>query len=73
MPLNVCFILRYYCTFHVQEYNINSVAEIKSVINAALLSKYENDSIVIQPIDVAIKHIGKLDVLTQINMYSVME
>ncbi|XP_032384533.1 adhesion G-protein coupled receptor G4 [Etheostoma spectabile] len=48
---------KYYSTFHIQEYNINSVAETKAIINAALLSKYENDSIVIQPMNVAIKHI----------------
>ncbi|TDH07474.1 hypothetical protein EPR50_G00106460 [Perca flavescens] len=56
---------KYYCTFHVQEYNTNSVAEIKAVINAALLSKYENDSIVIQPIDVAIKHIEPANCLEE--------
>ncbi|XP_044061882.1 adhesion G-protein coupled receptor G4 isoform X2 [Siniperca chuatsi] len=48
---------QYYCTFHVQEYNMNSVAEIETFINAALTSIYENDSIIIQTVDVAIKHI----------------
>lgn len=42
---------------------MNSVAEIQTFINAALTSKYENDSITIQTMDVAIKHIGKLDFL----------
>ncbi|KAK2848946.1 hypothetical protein Q5P01_008780 [Channa striata] len=40
---------QYYCAFHLQEYNINSVAEIKTLIDAALTSKYENGSIIIEP------------------------
>ncbi|XP_038556127.1 adhesion G-protein coupled receptor G2 isoform X2 [Micropterus salmoides] len=48
---------QYYCTFHVQEYSMNSVAEIASFIEAALTSKYENNSITIKTMDVAIKHI----------------
>ncbi|XP_049899008.1 adhesion G-protein coupled receptor G4 isoform X2 [Epinephelus moara] len=47
----------YYCTFHVQEYNKNSVADSKAFINAALTTKYDNGSIVIQTTDVVIKHI----------------
>lgn len=66
LPLIVSFISRYYSTFHVQEYSMNSVAEIKTFINAALTSKYENDSISIQTMDVVIKHIGELDFLMQI-------
>lgn len=45
---------------------MNSVAEIQTFINAALTSKYENDSIAIQSMDVAIKRIGMLDFLKQI-------
>ncbi|XP_037635374.1 adhesion G-protein coupled receptor G6 [Sebastes umbrosus] len=48
---------QYCCTFHVQEYNVNSAAETQTVIKAALTSKYENNSIIIQPTEVAIKHI----------------
>nr|XP_046262818.1 adhesion G-protein coupled receptor G4 isoform X3 [Scatophagus argus] len=48
---------RYYCTFHVQEYNMNSVAEIKTFIHAALTSKYQNNSLTVHTMDVAIKHI----------------
>lgn len=58
--LIVCFISRYFCTFHVQEYSMNSVAEMTTVINAALTSKYENGSISIQSRDVVIKHLGKM-------------
>lgn len=45
---------------------MNSVAEIASFIEAALTSKYENNSITIKTMDVAIKHIGTLDFLIQI-------
>ncbi|XP_067375708.1 adhesion G-protein coupled receptor G6 isoform X2 [Channa argus] len=38
----------YYCAFHVQEYSINSVAEVKTYINDALTSKYVNGSITIK-------------------------
>ncbi|XP_039976498.1 adhesion G-protein coupled receptor G2 [Xiphias gladius] len=48
---------QYYCIFHVQEYNIISLEEMIAFIDAALTSKYENGSIIIQAIDVAIKHI----------------
>ncbi|KAK9518261.1 hypothetical protein VZT92_023572 [Zoarces viviparus] len=48
---------QYYCTFHVQEYNMNSVADILTLINATLTSGYKNDSITIQTMDLAIKHI----------------
>ncbi|XP_071314384.1 adhesion G-protein coupled receptor G6 [Trachinotus anak] len=48
---------QYYCTFHIQEYNINSVAEILTFIQAALTSKYENGSIIIQATNVTVKHI----------------
>ncbi|XP_023277381.1 adhesion G-protein coupled receptor G4-like isoform X1 [Seriola lalandi dorsalis] len=48
---------QYYCSFHIQEYNINSVAEMIIFINASLTSKYENGSIVIQAMDVSIKQI----------------
>ncbi|KAM8908724.1 adhesion G-protein coupled receptor G4 [Spinachia spinachia] len=48
---------RYYCTFHVQEYGQNSLAEIEALIAAALTSGCEIDSIVIQTTDVAVKHI----------------
>lgn len=65
LPLTVFFIIRYYCAFHVQEYTLNSVAETKTLINAALTSKFKNDSITIETMDVVIKHIGKLDSLTQ--------
>ncbi|XP_067455735.1 adhesion G-protein coupled receptor G6 [Thunnus thynnus] len=48
---------QYHCTFHVQEHSINSIAEIKTFINATLMTKYENGSIIIETLDVAIKHI----------------
>ncbi|XP_035506328.2 adhesion G-protein coupled receptor G4 isoform X1 [Scophthalmus maximus] len=48
---------QYYCTFHVQEYNMNCVAEIITSIRTALTSKYENGSVVIEALDVAIKQI----------------
>ncbi|KAE8285729.1 Adhesion G-protein coupled receptor G4 [Larimichthys crocea] len=48
---------QYYCTFHVQEYSKNSAAEIKTFIYAALMSEYENGSITVKTMDVAIKHI----------------
>lgn len=65
LPLIVCSVGRYHCTFHVQECSMNSVAVIQTFINAALTSRYENDSITIQTMDVTIKHIGKLDFLKQ--------
>lgn len=58
--LIVFLLCRYYCTFHVQEYSQNSLAESKTFITAALTSGYETDSFAIQTIGVAIKHIGKL-------------
>ncbi|XP_068571143.1 adhesion G-protein coupled receptor G6 [Cebidichthys violaceus] len=48
---------QYYCTFHVQEDNTNSVAEILTFINGTLTAGYNNDSIAIQTTDLAIKHI----------------
>ncbi|KAL6117451.1 adgrg4 [Pungitius sinensis] len=48
---------QYNCTFHVQDYSQNSLAEIETFVTAALTSGYETDSIVIQTMDVAIKHI----------------
>lgn len=39
---------------------MNSVAESLTFINATLTSKYENDSITIQTMDVMIKHIGEV-------------
>ncbi|KAM9849666.1 adhesion G-protein coupled receptor G6 [Aulostomus maculatus] len=51
------FINRYTCTFHVQEYKIHSVTEVTTLIRAALTSKYENGSIVIETTEVDIKHI----------------
>ncbi|KAI9514626.1 hypothetical protein NQZ68_031513 [Dissostichus eleginoides] len=48
---------RYDCTFNVQEYNINSVAEIIAFIHVALTAKYLNNSIIIQTTEVAVKHI----------------
>nr|XP_040029884.1 adhesion G-protein coupled receptor G4 [Gasterosteus aculeatus aculeatus] len=48
---------QYYCTFHVQEYSQNSLAESERFITAALTSGYETDSFAIQTIGVAIKHI----------------
>lgn len=45
---------------------MNSVAEIITFINAALTSKYENGSITIQSMVVAIKQIGEMDFLTKI-------
>lgn len=64
LPLIEYFINRYSSTFHVQEYSINSVAEIKTFINAALMTKYENGSVIIETLYVAIKHIGKVAFLT---------
>lgn len=66
LPLTMCVIRRYYCTFHVQEYSKNSAAEIKTFIYAALMSEYKNGSITVKTMDVAIKHISKLALLTQI-------
>ncbi|KAF3838601.1 hypothetical protein F7725_010369 [Dissostichus mawsoni] len=48
---------RYDCTFNVQEYNINTVAEIIACIHVALTAKYVNNSIIIQTTEVAVKHI----------------
>ncbi|XP_035524672.1 adhesion G-protein coupled receptor G4 [Morone saxatilis] len=48
---------QYYCTFHVQDYSMYGVADSKTFIIAVLTSKYENDSISIQTMDVVIKHI----------------
>ncbi|XP_028271747.1 adhesion G-protein coupled receptor G4 isoform X2 [Parambassis ranga] len=48
---------QYYCIFHVQEYNIYSVSETENLINAALMSKYEDGSTVIQTIQLRLKHI----------------
>ncbi|KAL3044649.1 hypothetical protein OYC64_013021 [Pagothenia borchgrevinki] len=47
----------YNCTFNVQEYNVNTVAESIAFINATLRAKYVNNSIIIQTTEVAIKHI----------------
>lgn len=52
------FLRRYYCNFHVQEYKMSNVTEIQTLINAALTSNHENDSIAVQPTDLVIKHIG---------------
>ncbi|XP_047440345.1 adhesion G-protein coupled receptor G4 [Mugil cephalus] len=48
---------QYYCTFHVQEFNMNSVAESETFINVSLTSEYKNSSILIKTDDLAIKHI----------------
>ncbi|XP_030251405.1 adhesion G-protein coupled receptor G4 isoform X2 [Sparus aurata] len=48
---------QYYCNFHVQEYKMSNVTEIQTLINAALTSNHENDSIAVQPTDLVIKHI----------------
>nr|XP_012773042.2 adhesion G-protein coupled receptor G4 isoform X1 [Maylandia zebra]XP_023010521.2 adhesion G-protein coupled receptor G4 isoform X1 [Maylandia zebra] len=48
---------QYYCAFHVQECNKNTVAEIEILIQAALVSKYQNHSIIIQTVEVMIRHI----------------
>nr|XP_029133557.1 adhesion G-protein coupled receptor G4 isoform X8 [Labrus bergylta] len=48
---------QYNCTFHVQEFNMNSVENNKALIHAALTSKYENGSFTIQTIHLVIKHI----------------
>ncbi|KAM6999760.1 adhesion G-protein coupled receptor G6 isoform 2-T2 [Tautogolabrus adspersus] len=49
---------QYNCTFHVQEFNLNSVEDTKALIHVALMSKYENESFTIQTIDLVIKHIA---------------
>lgn len=56
----VCVIDRYYCSFHIQEYTIKNVSEMKTVVEAALTSKYENGSITIQATNLTIKHISKI-------------
>ncbi|XP_060904380.1 adhesion G-protein coupled receptor G4 isoform X2 [Labrus mixtus] len=48
---------QYNCTFHVQEFNMNSVESNKALIHAALTSKYENGSFTIQTMNLVIKHI----------------
>ncbi|KAK5864619.1 hypothetical protein PBY51_015848 [Eleginops maclovinus] len=48
---------QYNCIFNVQEYNINTVAEITTFIHAALTAKFVNNSITIQTTEVIIKHI----------------
>lgn len=40
---------------------MSNVTEIKMLINAALTSNHENDSIAVQPTDLVIKHIGTMD------------
>lgn len=59
------FINRYSSSFHVQEYSIDSIAEIQNYINASLMTKYENGSIIIDTLNVGIKHLGKATFLTQ--------
>ncbi|XP_061581599.1 adhesion G-protein coupled receptor G4 [Cololabis saira] len=48
---------QYICNFHVQTSKQNNVTEIKSLIDAALASKYENGSITIQTKMVATEQI----------------
>ncbi|CAK6964668.1 adhesion G-protein coupled receptor G4 [Scomber scombrus] len=48
----------YDSSFHVQEYKINSIEEIKNYINASLMTKYENGSIIIETLNVGIKHLA---------------
>ncbi|XP_042348822.1 adhesion G-protein coupled receptor G6 [Plectropomus leopardus] len=57
---------QYFCTFHVQEQNMFSVAEVKTFINAALTSKYDDGSVIIQTTNVAIKHIMPANCLEDI-------
>ncbi|XP_034545192.1 adhesion G-protein coupled receptor G4 isoform X2 [Notolabrus celidotus] len=56
---------KYNCTFHVQEYNINTVEITKDLIYAALTSKYESDSYIIQSTAVLIKQIVPEDCLEE--------
>lgn len=56
--LIVYFSTRYLCMFHVKEYNKSTVAETSIIIHNALMSKYENNSVTIQTLNVTIKHIG---------------
>ncbi|XP_034037909.1 adhesion G-protein coupled receptor G4 [Thalassophryne amazonica] len=48
---------QYNCTFHVQESVIASVEESEKIIYEALKLKYENNSVVIETVDVVLKHI----------------
>lgn len=54
-----CLIYRYKCCFHVQEYNLNGVAETQAMITSALKSQYNNGSTSIQTTDVLVSHIGE--------------
>lgn len=65
------FFNRYDSSFHVQEYGINSAAEIKILIKASLMAKYENASIIIETLNVGIKHLGKTAFLTKKYVYTV--
>lgn len=56
--LIVYFITRYLCNFHVRGYDECNVSETSTIIKNTLMSQYENNSITIQTLDVAIKHIG---------------
>ncbi|XP_056898420.1 adhesion G-protein coupled receptor G6 isoform X3 [Takifugu flavidus] len=47
----------YECCFHVQEYNINSVAETQALIRSALVSKYEDGAVSLHATALIIRHI----------------
>lgn len=53
------FISRYECCFHVQEYNINSVAETQALIESALAPKYEDGAVSLHVTALTIRQIGK--------------
>ncbi|XP_056295587.1 adhesion G-protein coupled receptor G4 isoform X2 [Pseudoliparis swirei] len=48
---------QYYCAFHVQEFNKNTVADIFTHINAALKPGFRNGTIIIETLNMSIKHI----------------
>lgn len=52
------FISRYECCFHVQEYNINSVAETEALIRSALESKYEDGAVSLHATALTLRQIG---------------
>lgn len=53
------YIYRYKCCFHVQEYNLNSVAETQEMITSALASQYDDGSVSIQITKLIVNHIGE--------------
>lgn len=57
---------QYECAFHVQEYNIHSVADTTAFIRAALTSIYTHDSVTIKTTHLDIKHIEPKNCLEEL-------